>query len=192
LDEALKKRLIGAAVLASLAVIFVPMLVEEPADRQPLEAVPEPPPARPFESSLLREEVPLPPSAVPPTQARTAVEPVVPAPAPPAVPAAPVPTVPVAPKPATPAHSEPAAPRPGLAAWVVQAGSFSRLENARKLVARLRKAGLQVLDPERIELRGRVLYRVQVGPVLDRKRAEAMLPKVNKVAGTQGRVRSYP
>jgi Uncharacterized protein conserved in bacteria len=181
LDEALKKRLIGAAVLASLAVIFVPMLVEEPADRQPLEAVPEPPPARPFESSLLREEVPLPPSAVPPTQARTAVEPAVPAP-----------IVPAVPEPAPPVSSEPAAPRPSLAAWVVQVGSFSRLENARKLVARLRKAGLQVLDPERIELRGKVLYRVQVGPVLERKRAEAMLPKVNKAAGTQGRVRPYP
>ena len=156
MDEALKKRLIGAAVLASLAVIFVPMLVEEPADRQPLEAVPEPPPAKPFESSLLREEVPLPPPAVPPVS------------------------------------SEPATPRPGLAAWVVQVGSFSSLENARKLVGRLRKAGLQVLDPERIELRGKALYRVQVGPVLERKRAEAMLPKVNKVAGTRGRVRSYP
>jgi Uncharacterized protein conserved in bacteria len=129
----------------------------------------------------LREEVPLPPSAVPPTQARTAVEPAVPAP-----------IVPAVPEPAPPVSSEPAAPRPSLAAWVVQVGSFSRLENARKLVARLRKAGLQVLDPERIELRGKVLYRVQVGPVLERKRAEAMLPKVNKAAGTQGRVRPYP
>ncbi len=180
MDEALKKRLIGAAVLASLAVIFVPMLVEEPADRQPLEAVPEPPPARPFESSLLREEVPLPPPAVPPTQARTEQ------------PVAPASTVPPSTEPASPARSEPAEPRPGLAAWVVQVGSFSRLENARKLVARLRKAGLQALDPERIELRGKVLYRVQVGPVLERKRAEAMLPKVNKAAGTQGRVRPYP
>jgi DedD protein len=157
------------------------MLVEEPADRQPLEAVPEPPPARPFESSLLRDEVPLPPPAVSPTQARMAEEPVVPAS-----------TVPPPTEPAPSAPSEPATPRPSLAAWVVQVGSFSRLENARKLVARLRKAGLQVLDPERIELRGKVLYRVQVGPVLERKRAEAMLPKVNKAAGTQGRVRSYP
>jgi len=181
LDEALKKRLIGAAVLASLAVIFVPMLVEEPADRQPPEAVPEPPPAKPFESSLLRREVPLLPPAVPPTQARTEEEQV-----------APASIVPVAPKPAPPVSSEPATPRPGLAAWVVQVGSFSSLANARKLVGRLRKAGLQVLDPERIQLRHKVLYRVQVGPVLERRRAKAMLPVVNKVAGTRGRVLSYP
>ena len=35
MDEGLKKRLIGAAVLASLAVIFVPMLFEEPPARPP-------------------------------------------------------------------------------------------------------------------------------------------------------------
>ena len=75
---------------------------------------------------------------------------------------------------------------------MVQVGSFSSLANARKLVGRLRKAGLQVLDPERIQLRHKVLYRVQVGPVLERRRAKAMLPVVNKVAGTRGRVLSYP
>jgi len=67
-----------------------------------------------------------------------------------------------------------------------------RLQNARRLAAKLRKAGLQVLDPERIELRGKVLYRVQVGPVLEKQRAEALLPKVNKIAGTKGKVRAYP
>ena len=35
MEEGLKKRLIGAAVLASLAVIFVPMLFEEPPSRPP-------------------------------------------------------------------------------------------------------------------------------------------------------------
>jgi DedD protein len=189
LEEGLKKRLVGAAVLASLAVIFVPMLIEEPVDKVELEATPPAPPARPFESRLLRDEAPIPrrpapvvrpePASPPPVQARPKPKPK---------------TSTAAAKPPK-AASRPA-PRPGartgLDAWVVQVGSFSSLDNARKLVARLRKARLQVRDPERIELRGKVLYRVLVGPVLDKKRAQAMLPKVNRITGTQGSVRSYP
>ncbi len=194
MDEALKKRLIGAAVLASLAVIFVPMLVEEPADREPLDSVPEAPPARPFESSLLREEVPLPPLATPPTRPRAEVAT---APEAPTVEPRPAPEPTDGRSPSAVAAEKTAdepstSPSAGLAAWVVQVGSFSSLDNARKLVERLRKAGLQVLDPEPVELRGKALFRVQVGPVLERKRAEAMLPKVNKIAGTRGRIRSYP
>ncbi len=75
---------------------------------------------------------------------------------------------------------------------MVQVGSFSNRDNAMKLVRKLRKAGLQVRDPERIELRGKTLYRVQVGPVLDRKRAQALLPRVDRVTGTHARVRAYP
>ena len=63
LDEQLKKRLIGAAVLASLAVIFVPMLLESPPEERPLGEIPPPPPARPFDSKLLREPVPPPAKA---------------------------------------------------------------------------------------------------------------------------------
>jgi DedD protein len=42
MEEGLKKRLIGAAVLAALAVIFVPMLFEEPPPPEP-ELAPLPP-----------------------------------------------------------------------------------------------------------------------------------------------------
>ncbi len=195
LDEQLKKRLIGAAVLAALAVIFVPMLLESPREQRPLGEIPPPPPPRPFDSKLLREPVP-PPAKVAPLvprvseQAPPAARPTKPgkpprAEKPPSAPAAKTP-----PKPK--ASTAETVPRTGLAAWVVQVGSFSSQENARKLADKLRKAGLQVLDPERIELRGKVLYRVQVGPVLEKKRAEALLPRVNKIAGTKGKVRAYP
>ena len=70
MDETLKRRLIGAAVVVSLAVIFVPMLVEE-------APVPDPGiegsnvPRREdltFKSSLLKDEV-VPTDAVPPNSA---------------------------------------------------------------------------------------------------------------------------
>lgn len=46
MEEGLKKRLVGAAVLASLAVIFVPMLIEEPLDKVELEKMPPAPPQK--------------------------------------------------------------------------------------------------------------------------------------------------
>jgi len=171
LEEGLKKRLIGAAVLASLAVIFVPMLVEEPVDKAAMVRMPQAPEARPFESSLLREEVVRPPPALPPTRRAT----------------------PPAPD-SSPQRDQATEPtfRTGLNAWVVQVGSFSNPDNARSLVGKLRQAGFQARDPETIELRGKTLYRVQVGPVLEKDRALALLPRVNKVTGTKGSVISYP
>lgn len=171
MEEGLKKRLIGAAVLASLVVIFVPMLVEEPVDKAELVQTPPAPPAKPFESRLLRAESPRPPAPLPPTRR---VEEEKPTPA----------------KAGQGRTSEPL--RTGLNAWVVQVGSFSNGENARKLVTKLRKAGFQARDPDRIELRGKVMYRVQVGPVLEKDRALKMLPRVNKVTGTSGSVMAYP
>ncbi|MGB5494691.1 MAG: argininosuccinate synthase, partial [Sedimenticolaceae bacterium] len=59
MDDGLKRRLIGAAVLASLAVIFVPMLFEEPPVRPPpLPPLPQPPPVRDFASEMRHAEVP--------------------------------------------------------------------------------------------------------------------------------------
>ena len=171
MDEGLKKRLIGAAVLASLAVIFVPMLFEEPPSRPPpLPPLPQRPPAVDFASEMLREEVP-------------AVAPL--------APVVPEPVVDPAPPPgAPPPVAE--APRTGLSAWVVQAASLSSQENAEKLVARLREAGLPTPDPELVDIKGKRFYRVRVGPVIERAEAEGMLDKVSEIAGSQAQVQQYP
>lgn len=173
MEEGLKKRLVGAAVLASLAIIFVPMLVEEPVDKAQLLPAPPPPKARPFDSQLLREEVSSPVPAVQPTH-RKKPEPVSESPT------------------GSVSKEQKSTLRTGLSTWVVQVGSFSSEENARKLVAKLRKAHFQTRDVEQIEIRGKVLYRVRVGPVLEKKRALALLPKVNRISGTKGSVRTYP
>ena len=83
-------------------------------------------------------------------------------------------------------------PRTGLTAWVVQVGSFSSKENAEQLVAKLREAQLPTPDPELVDIRGKRFFRVKVGPVIERQEADALLPKVSAVAGTQAKVQSYP
>lgn len=169
MDEGLKKRLIGAAVLASLAVIFVPMLFEEPPPQPPrLPPLPERPPERDFAAELLREEVP-------------AIAPLVPSPQ----------TSPADSKPDAGAATVPRQ-RTGLSAWVVQVGSFSSRENAEQLVQKLRAADLPTPDPELVDIRGKQYYRVKVGPVIERAKADSLLPRVQFVAGTEAQVRAYP
>ncbi len=174
MDEGLKKRLIGAAVLASLAVIFVPMLLEEPPLRPPpMPPLPERPPPTDFASDMLHDEVP-------------AVAPL----APMAAAADPDDATPSVAQP--PGRSPDQAPRTGLSAWVVQVGSFSSRENAEKLAQKLRAAELPTPAPELVDIRGKQYYRVRVGPVIERADAEAMLDKVNTVSGTQAKVIRYP
>lgn len=178
MDEGLKKRLIGAAVLASLAVIFVPMLFEEPPSQPPpLPPLPKQPPVSDFASEMLREEVP----AVTPLAPREPEAAVAAAASP-----QPAQTIP------EPAVPEPAVPRTGLSAWVVQAASLSSQENADKLVARLREAGLPTPDPDLVDIQGKRFYRVRVGPVVERAEADAMLDKVSEIAGSKAQVQQYP
>jgi len=171
MDEHLKKRLVGAAVLTSLAVIFIPMLLDDRKSvPQALPEIPARPPIQDFASSMLTEEVP----AVVPIRPRVMVEEEAKSP-------------PVKQKP-----DKVVPPRTGLSAWVVQVGSFSSRDNATKLAQKLRKAKFQTPDPESVEIRGKRLWRVRVGPMVDKVLAERILPKVNKVAGLKGRVTRYP
>jgi DedD protein len=190
MDEGLKRRLIGAAVLASLAVIFVPMLFEDPPSRPPpLPPLPMQPPAQDFASDMLRDEVP----AVTPLAPREPAPEVVVAQPPPVT--ARVPPATSAPAPAAvvaPAPEQPAKPRTGLTAWVVQAASLSSQENAEKLVARLREAKLPTADPELVDIKGKRFYRVRVGPVVERAEADGMVDKVSEIAGTKAQVQQYP
>lgn len=168
MDERLKKRLIGAAVLASLAVIFVPMLFEEPPPEPPsLPPLPAKPPERDFASEMLREEIP----------AITPLAPLVPE---------------VEPDEEGQGAGEPTQPRTGLSAWIVQVGSFSSRDNAEQLVERLRAAELPTPDPELVDIRGKRYFRVKVGPVIERTEADRLLERVTAVSGSEAQVRSYP
>ena len=173
MEEGLKKRLIGAAVLASLAVIFVPMLFEEPPSRPPpLPPLPSKPPTRDFASEMLRNEVPA-VTPLAPKATRDEEQ---------AVPTGSAPEI----------ASASQKPRTGITAWTVQVGSFSSRENAEQLVAKLRAAKLPTPDPELVDRKGKRFYRVKVGPVVERAEANSMLDKVNAIAGTKAFVQQYP
>jgi DedD protein len=200
MDEGLKKRLIGAAVLSSLAVIFVPMLFEEPPPEPPaLPPLPQKPALPDFATEMLRDEVPEitplaprnpPPAIVEPAPAVAAVAP--------SKPSAPPPPTGVEPPPRpqpvaeTPAPAKPLATAGAPAAWVIQVGSFSKRDNAGKLVEKLRAARLPTPDPEPVSVNGQRFYRVQVGPVIERGDAERLASRVDSVSGTKSTVRRYP
>lgn len=62
-----------------------------------------------------------------------------------------------------------------LTRWTIQAGTFSKKENALSLMETLRKQGL----PVTLEATKGGLYRLKVGPVLEKKRAAEMKAKLD-------------
>lgn len=212
MDETLKKRLVGATVLVSLVVIFVPMLLEdEPMVESGISETNIPPkPERDFSSRVIpAEDEEL---AIPPVSHRPEIVPLKPPPAavveksaPPAAeekaaPSAATETAKADP-PAQPAAAKPAEPAPpvvepreGLTAWVIQVGSFSNRENAENLVEKIRTLKYAAFM-EQADVEGKTLFRVKVGPEVDRKLADKLLVKLNKdlkSLNLKGTVRSYP
>ena len=66
-----------------------------------------------------------------------------------------------------------------LSRWTLQAGTFSKKENAVTLVDKLRKQGLPVTMDMSKGAGNTTLYRVKVGPTLDKKRALEMKAKMD-------------
>jgi DedD protein len=188
MDGALKQRLVGAAVLVALAVIFLPMLVDGPepeSDATPVSLDLPPAPERDFETrELPLAPLPTPPLVSPdPTTApaptpdpdRVATVEIEPPLRPDLQPEAapdsvtPAPPAPVAATPANPAPS--AAPTPG-GRFVVNLGSYANAANASSLVAALKSARLPAYtDP--VQLDGKPGQRVRLGPYAQRGEAEA-------------------
>ena len=79
----------------------------------------------------------------------------------------------------------------GLTAWVVQLGSFSSKVNADKLNLTLRKSGFPAFV-EPLEQNNEVAYRVRVGPELLRADADALLKKIKENTKLDGIVLNYP
>jgi DedD protein len=79
-----------------------------------------------------------------------------------------------------------------LSGWIVQVGSFSNVDNARRLVDRLRAENLPTPDPDPVRIEDRRLYRVMVGPMLERDEAERLRAQVDRIAGVKSKVWRYP
>jgi DedD protein len=198
MDQGLKERLVGAAVLVAIAVWLIPWVLDGPeaplesgASALQLPAAEEPMPMR---TQTLRlgdaaeeaEDAPAtaatPPPAVEPTPVAAAepppVEDAAPAAASEQSEAPVVAAVRPEPEPAAPAPAPvatPPKPAPATAAggdWTVQLGSFGEEANARRVSQRAGTFGHKA-EVSPIRSNGRTLYRVRVTPARSRAEADA-------------------
>lgn len=176
MNQLLKQRLVGAVVLVSLAVIFIPIILEGPDDEWSprTQGMPEPPqityhtegeaklPLLVEESPQVLSPVPAGLTAEPQPQAEVEIPATTPSPPPAA--AAP------APAPAPVSKSPPPAPA-ATGDWAIQIGRFSQRLNAQGLRDRLKKAGYAAFLEEDRTNSG-PSWRVLVGPLKTRGDAE--------------------
>ena len=188
MEQKLKERITGTTVLVLLAVILIPLLLDDGRvveTRITATNIPEQPDEE-FTTRLV--PIPEPDDVVPaeeqggdgpaqvaaldahPEQAQPAAEP-----------------EPVADAPAAEAGTA------GLTGWVVQVGSFSR-NNADSLNDRLRARGYPsyVVDEPVTARDGSQLYRVRIGPEVLRSEALKLKAEIKKEMDLDGFVLNYP
>ncbi len=179
MDERLKQRLVGAVVLVSLGVIFIPMLLEGPAgsgEHQKVAEIPSPP-ARDFISRIvplgkaIKSDAPAVPKTSLPKQESKGVA--------------------GQKREAKPAVVAKTQQRLGISAWAVQLGSFASEANALALRDRLQKKGYAAFSETVSTKKGRVT-RVFVGPELRQENAEKIRRKLQKEIKLKAIVRRYP
>ena len=154
MEQHLKQRLIGATILISLAVIFVPMLVGTDRSQPNSISIEIPTPPEELDSKILalpeQDNEVLAEVSVSKESGVTVTVP--------SIPPAPVST---------------AKAVEGVTAWVVQVGSFSEQKNADALSERLIKAGF-VAFVEQVDGKSGEIYRVRVGPELSKEKADTL------------------
>ena len=206
MDTALKHRLTGAVILVLLAVALLPELLTgsgraarpnallpseagsapersididlTEAARAPAGATPAPAPTPAPPPAPL--ELPTPPAVMEPAPATT--PPVAEAPTPAAALAKAAPATPPAPEPAKAAPAKAAS----AGTYFVQLGVFVNRASADRLDRTLRRQGFTPIVKE-VTASGKRMYRVRVGPEIDRAAANALLKRLSE-AGHKGSV----
>ena len=209
MQRRLKERLIGAAVLVMIAVIFIPMLLDNSTQKESeITATNIPRRTDNQFSSRIKPVaepiVPVPMEKVPADEAA----PIVPAEQGTGIPRKVEPEVvtglppkrespkvsgqnEVAKEPGQQARPDPPAGNGGLIAWVVQIGSFSSEENARSLNDRARSLGFtSFVEP--IAQDTVTSYRVRVGPELLRSDADVLAARLKDSLQVEGIIMQYP
>ena len=159
MDTPLKQRLIGAAVLVALAVIFLPMLVKGPAPDSGAADVPLNMPATP-DTGMETRELPLAGPADAPAGGATGM--------------------PVNDDAAAPAGSQSFPATTAGGDYAVHFGSYAGADAAQTVVRALQKAQLPAYS-EAIQLNGKPAWRVRVGPFASQADAEAARLRATQV-----------
>jgi DedD protein len=213
MEQKLKQRLVGAIILVSLAVIFIPIILEGPDDEwsprspgmpeaprmdygvdmelalPPVETAEseEPESLEPAEPEESEEPAVVVPAVVPPAAQPAKPEKPEPSPAEPVASPAPAAAAPAAAAADKKAGSLPVPP-PG---WYIQVGSFSQRMNAEGLRDRLTAAGHSA-RLQSINIGKAQVYRVLVGPTTSRAAAEQQNLRLEKQQQIKGIVIEYP
>lgn len=201
MQQRMKQRIVGAIVLVALAVIFIPMLLQGPVEREATSIPIKIPPKPAVEVSMPSGEQAL-STPEPVANAFQPAEPVAPTSAPREQPVAPAPEPPIEASP--PVAVEEPAPRPlpkppprpaqtpaELGSWAVQVGSFGTEANALRLRNSLRDKGYNSYT-ERLQRDGKTFYRVRVGPMIDRADAERTQAVLSSTESLKGFVVPHP
>lgn len=197
MDQNLKERLVGAAVLIILAVIFIPMFLSDvpiTAGRITETNIPEKPEV--FSSRIVPLETGPENISRPgtPDATVTTKSPAI------ATKQAESPQTQAEANQGTQDETEPVTvvkeagkdnAGVGLTAWVVQLGSFSSEENAQSLNKQLREHKYPAFVEPLIQ-GNKAIYRVRVGPELRRSNAEKLQQEIKKKLGVDGILVKYP
>lgn len=168
MDASLKQRLVGAAVLVALAVIFLPLLVKGPAPDSGVSDVSlrVPPEPKAADDGVVTQDLPLVTPAAAPAGGVSGMPAEAPADA--AAEPAPVPDT--------------ATPLAAVAAgdYAVSFGNYANAADADKVIAALQSAGLPGYR-EAVTLAGKQAQRVRIGPFADRAMAESARLRATQV-----------
>ncbi len=183
MDPHLKQRLVGAAVLLSLAVIFLPLVLSGPP---------------PDDGRVERREIPVQPemdfrSRVKPLGDPQWAKPTLNAPVAYAQDAEPLRSDQVEPKSTakSPVKHRPQ-PKVGLSAWSVQVGIFGSKQNAKALSDKMRTKGFDAYV-DSVTVKAGKAWQVRVGPELKKSNAQAIVKKIAKQLGLKDAyVTRYP
>lgn len=168
MDASLKQRLVGAAVLVALAVIFLPLLVKGPAPDSGVSDVSlrVPPEPKPAADGMITQDLPLVAPAAAPVGGVSGMPTAEPADAA------------AEPAPAPDAATSLAAVAAGD--YAVSFGNYANAADADKVIAALQSAGLPGYR-EAVTLAGKQAQRVRIGPFADRAMAESARLRATQV-----------
>jgi DedD protein len=203
-----KHRIVGAIVVVALAVLLVPMILEENEPPAELKSVTElPPPKTGSASSDTRVVVTPVAELAEPVKVPAKPEPVIPSvkpvPPPPAAAEEVAPpiteTAPdkapekVAAAAVKPARTAKAAPVPERISkgWVIQIGVYKERANAERLRKQLSAQGHKV-NVDQVTLDGTNATRLRMGPFSDRATALKIQAQIEKESGVKAAVYHYP
>lgn len=182
----LQNRIVGSIILIALAVIILPELLDgkQVKQQQELAAIPMQPDADVVEKTVILPDDE--PAGTP-----IDVEAMQPLPEPVELTADDAPEVSAeATETVTASPAEPVTSSLTEAGYVIQLGAFSNADSVKTLIEQLQAQGFAAYSEE-VQVNGKTLVRLLVGPALSETELEAQLPDLQKLTGLSGRVVSY-